>query len=193
MKMDTAEMSLETSLADNLERSIRSEDLLSPVENIPEAVAKNMLPRCEPCLVEVGTLVGFRESKEPLVDFSGNHSGGPLLARSTLPLDKSHSGRHAVLLFEGADWRKPIVVGLLHQPHQPSVSTEHTTVAQQKHVEFEADGDRLVVAAEKEIVLRCGDASITLTRAGKVVIRGTHLVSRSSGMNRIKGGAVHIN
>ena len=47
--------------------------------------------------------------------------------------------------------------------------------------------------AESEIVLRCGEASITLTRAGKVLIRGTYLLSRSSGVNRIKGGSVQIN
>ena len=57
----------------------------------------------------------------------------------------------------------------------------------------ELDGERLVFTADKEIVLRCGDASITLTKAGKVIIRGSYLLSRSSGVNRIKGGSVQIN
>jgi hypothetical protein len=43
------------------------------------------------------------------------------------------------------------------------------------------------------VVLRCGDASITLTQAGKVIIRGNYIVSRSSGYNKIKGAAVDIN
>jgi hypothetical protein len=47
--------------------------------------------------------------------------------------------------------------------------------------------------AGKEIVLRCGDASITLTRAGKILIKGAYVLSRSSGVNRIQGGAVEIN
>ncbi|MEW5071937.1 hypothetical protein AB1P14_09365, partial [Pseudomonas aeruginosa] len=38
-----------------------------------------------------------------------------------------------------------------------------------------------------------GKASITLTRAGKVIIRGAYLSSRSTGVNRIKGGSVQIN
>ena len=42
-------------------------------------------------------------------------------------------------------------------------------------------------------VLVRGKASITLTREGKVLIRGTYLSSRSSGVNRIKGGSVQIN
>jgi hypothetical protein len=49
------------------------------------------------------------------------------------------------------------------------------------------------VSAEREIVLRCGDASITLTRAGKVIIKGRYVVSRSTGYNKIKGATVDIN
>ena len=55
------------------------------------------------------------------------------------------------------------------------------------------DGERLEFSAEREIVLRCGKASITLTREGKVLIKGAYLSSRSSGVNRIKGGSVQIN
>jgi hypothetical protein len=60
-------------------------------------------------------------------------------------------------------------------------------------VEATADGKRVTLTADKEIELRCGKASITLTRAGKVLIRGAYLLSRSSGVNRIKGGSVQIN
>jgi hypothetical protein len=60
-------------------------------------------------------------------------------------------------------------------------------------VRAEIDGERRVIEAEREIVLRCGDASITLTRAGKVIIRGTYILSRSSGYNRMKGAAIDLN
>jgi hypothetical protein len=53
--------------------------------------------------------------------------------------------------------------------------------------------ERLELTASREIVLRCGDASITLTRAGKIILRGAYLLSRSSGVNKIKGGSVQIN
>ena len=46
------------------------------------------------------------------------------------------------------------------------------------------DDDRIELAADREIVLRCGKASITLTSAGKVIISGAYLLSRSSGVNR---------
>jgi hypothetical protein len=41
--------------------------------------------------------------------------------------------------------------------------------------------------------LRCGKSSITLTRAGKVLIEGEYISSRSSGVNRIKGGSIQLN
>jgi len=50
-----------------------------------------------------------------------------------------------------------------------------------------------VLKAKQEIVLECGRASITLTSAGKVLIRGAYLSSRSSGVHRIKGASVEIN
>ena len=55
------------------------------------------------------------------------------------------------------------------------------------------DGERLVLQAEREIELRCGDASLVLTRAGKVILRGNYVVSRSRGVNKIKGAWVDIN
>jgi hypothetical protein len=57
----------------------------------------------------------------------------------------------------------------------------------------DADGQRLVVSAKQQLVLRCGKASITLTKAGKIVISGEHVSSRSSNVNRIVGGSVQIN
>lgn len=58
---------------------------------------------------------------------------------------------------------------------------------------IEVDGERIVLSAEKEIVLQCGEASITLTRSGKIIIRGAYVSSRSTGVNRIQGGSVEIN
>ncbi len=47
----------------------------------------------------------------------------------------------------------------------------------------------MLVSAKDELVLRCGKASITLTRAGKVLIQGSYVSSRSTGVNRVKGVA----
>ena len=42
-------------------------------------------------------------------------------------------------------------------------------------------------------MLRCGQASFVLRRIGRVVIRGTYVETRAKGVNRIKGGSVHLN
>ena len=60
-------------------------------------------------------------------------------------------------------------------------------------VDVDADGERLMVSAREQLVLRCGKASITLTKAGKVLIEGAYVSSRSSGVNRVKGGSVQLN
>ena len=129
-----------------------------------------------------GVLVQLVEDGCPLVDFEGNPEGKPLLASSTVVLRKRDLGREAVLMFEDGDARRPIILGLIQTgaPGTPLVSAE-------------LDGDSLELSAERQIVLRCGEASITLTRAGKVLIRGKYVLSRSSGVNMIKGGIVHLN
>ena len=84
--------------------------------------------------------------------------------------------------------RRPIVMGVLQGASQATSLAKPSA-----SVEVKADGDRYVFSAEREIILRCGDASITLTRAGKVIIKGKYILSRSSGYNKIKGAAVDIN
>jgi hypothetical protein len=60
-------------------------------------------------------------------------------------------------------------------------------------LEVDADGRRVRLEAQDEVVIQCGKASITLRRNGRVVIRGTHVETHSSGTNRIKGGQVRVN
>jgi len=144
--------------------------------------------------VIVGTFVGLSGLGEPLVQHSGNPAGEPRAARSTVPLDASQIGREVVLSFDRGDPRHPIILGVLIRPCEPRSDANASGAAPAPPiVEVQRDGEQLVLTAEKEIVLRCGEASITLTRAGKVLIRGTYLLSRSSGVNRIKGGSVQIN
>jgi hypothetical protein len=144
--------------------------------------------------VVIGLLVGLKGSGELLVDFPANPSGGSVTARSAVALGKHEIGREVALLFEGSDPRRPIIMGLMQplEGVQPE-SSENSRSEKQNPIELEVDGERLVLTANKEIILRCGKASITLTQAGKVLIRGTYLLSRSSGVNRIKGGSVQIN
>jgi hypothetical protein len=68
------------------------------------------------------------------------------------------------------------------------------TAAQEPQViEADIDGRRVRIVARDEIVLECGEASITLRRNGRIVIKGTYVETCSEGTNRIKGGQVRIN
>ena len=89
-------------------------------------------------------------------------------------------------MFVGGDVSKPVVIGVVRERAEGPRDTAG-------HVEFDVDGRRLIVSGKQQIVLRCGKASITLTREGKILMSGTHIVTRASGVNRIKGGSVQIN
>ena len=56
----------------------------------------------------------------------------------------------------------------------------------------EVDG-KVELIGETEVVLRCGPASIRLTPDGRVTIRGTRVLSRSDGPNRVQGASVELN
>jgi hypothetical protein len=132
-----------------------------------------------------GLLTGFSVAGDPLVEFRGNLTGSPVCAHTTAVLSPVDAGKKVLLMFEDADPAKPIIMGvILERPRQARPGDPVTA---------QVDGDTVLVTGDKEIVLQCGEASITLTRAGKVLIRGTYLMSRSSGTNRIKGGSVQIN
>jgi hypothetical protein len=101
--------------------------------------------------------------------------------------------QHAVVIFEGGDRTKPIVIGLI-APIAPEAPVAQPEEPQQPPViEADVDGKRVRVTAQDEIVLQCGSASITLRRNGRVVVRGTYVETHSDGTNRIKGGQVQIN
>ena len=144
--------------------------------------------------VIVGTLAGVNDSGEPLVQHPLDRSGRIILARTTVPLDHGQVGRHVVIAFEEGDLARPIVLGVVCRPDD-SLAAESIRQPPTVRLPVKAavDGEQLVLSADREIVLQCGEASITLTRAGKILLRGTYLLSRASGVNRIKGGSVQIN
>jgi len=102
-------------------------------------------------------------------------------------LHGAHIGHEVLIVLEHNDPTRPIVIGVLQGA--PGLPLREVPV----QVEVDADGQRMIVSAKEQLVLRCGKASITLTKAGKVLIEGSYLLSRSSGVNRIKGGSVQLN
>ena len=155
-------------------KSSRNEQTAAPCAT--ERLADSRLPS-----VIVGRIAAFQESGVPLVDFPGNASGRLVSAQALVPVTAADTGRNVALTFEDSDSSLPIIVGLFQTP----------TLAPQREVKL--DDESLVLSAKKEVVIRCGKASITLTSAGKVLIQGEYLLSRSSGVNKIRGGSIQLN
>jgi hypothetical protein len=133
-------------------------------------------PPSRPPRILLGRLAALSASGEPLVEFEGS-GPVPLPALATAAYGKAEIGAAVALAFIEDDPHRPLLLGCLHAP---------ATGLQ------DASG-RTVISGEREVTLRCGAASITLTKAGKVIIQGAYISSRSTGAHRIRGGTVHIN
>lgn len=160
------------------------------------------LPRLSPGEIILGTLSGIDTQGQPLVDYPANPVRHALTAVSTLGITKQHIGRQVALLFANGDPASPVIMGLIHSPLDALLESYEVALPQDE-AQAEApvarvddvtiDGKRIVLEGREEIVLKCGEASITLTKAGKILILGKYLLNRASGVNRIMGGSVQVN
>ena len=115
------------------------------------------------------------------------------IVKSLVSINPNDAGKEVLISFDHGMLSFPVITGkvqtLSHEPNDIEVSMSSATdfgLSLDKK-------DKLVFKAEKEIVLECGKSSITLTKAGKVLIKGAYVLSRSTGANRIKGGSVQLN
>lgn len=174
----------ELMLADADDTGLSGEtDALTPLLAArPAVLTTHALPE-----VVIGELIAIADDgRSPLVLYPGQPGTAALRARAVLDLHGAHIGKQVVLSFENGDAGRPIVMGVLRQPDSQPLEAPG-------QVQIDADGERMVVSAKEQLVLQCGKASITLTKAGKVLIQGSYLSSRSTGVNRIKGGSVQLN
>ncbi len=176
-------------LADSAAQSLAADDFAALAQRpVAQALRLHMpvMPVTSPAVSPtLAVLHGFDLLDQPVLSSLSAHPGELVSARSATPLLHQHIGRQVLVLFADGDTRQPIITGVIEtQPLRQAATTPAAVVA---------DGTRQLIEAEREVVLRCGDASITLTRAGKVIIKGHYILSRSSGANKIKGAAVDIN
>jgi hypothetical protein len=155
-----------------------------------EAVSALVLsaPAIRPAEVVIGRIVDSGSDGEPIVDFPENPAGKPVPAVATARYDLESVGREVALMFISGDSSRPLAIGVVTNPGR-----NDAVDASEAAVEPDEPPERLTFAASREIILQCGRASIVLSRAGKVLIRGAYLSLRSSGMQRITGASVHIN
>ncbi|HUD34263.1 MAG TPA: DUF6484 domain-containing protein [Variovorax sp.] len=169
----------------DIDAEVAHVDLLAPLLRAPPSAS----PR-ETKAAEVGELMALDASSGTAwVRIAGTPNADVVAARSVVDLHAAHVGREVLLDFIGGDASRPVIVGVFAGAGAsgwPDARTPNT-------VQIDADGARLIVGAKDQLVLRCGKASITLTKAGKVLIEGSYVLSRSTGVNRVKGGSVQLN
>ncbi|ADI85927.1 hypothetical protein KIP69_15450 [Geobacter sulfurreducens] len=145
----------------------------------------------------VGRIVSATDNRF-IVDYPEN-SLGPIAARLTTSvknrlLDTGNpAGKEILLAFENNDPGQPIIVDTMYSLLDEIADATAAETAKAVPNEVIVDGTRITFDAREEIELKCGKASIVLTSAGKVIIKGAYLLSQSSGENRIKGASVGIN
>ena len=112
-------------------------------------------------------------------------AGGPAIVLNpgerVLFVPPDHDGERGCVL--GTIGRYTVTSPAIDQPVSSTVASQPTGPHEQV----------LQLCADKRISLTCGEASITLTAEGAILIRGAKVVSRSKGLNRIKGASVLIN
>ncbi|NHZ38477.1 DUF6484 domain-containing protein [Massilia rubra] len=135
--------------------------------------------------IAVGTFDGIGTDGGALVSIA-TFGLSRIRARSISPLDPSNIGQALALGFEGGDPMQPIILGLMLAA--PAVSTPAHSSS-----EVLLDGKRVVLTAEHEIELRCGEAALILCADGRIQLRGTYITSHASATQRILGGSVNIN
>lgn len=158
--------------------------------------------------VIIGQFIRLGSTGEPVVDFVLNSCSRSYSAISTISLTQRQIGRKVALMFMEGDMSKPIIIGLIHSALQEIIENfelTNATVASSEantevgndikgaETEMRLDGKRVILEAQEEVVLKCGDASITLNKSGKISIRGKYILNRSTGVNRILGGSVQVN
>ena len=126
--------------------------------------------------------------------------GGEMRARvlaqvARIDLDRALDQAIPLLIAcEDGDRTLPIILGLVAlsapAPIEPAPVVDKVAGVMSVVTE---DGGVVTITGKERLVLRCGEASVSLTSSGEVIIDGAYVASISSGVNKIRGGQVRIN
>ena len=179
------------------------------IEKLLEAEG-NKIPRGELLAGEYLGLNDLGQPKVGLIDYPGVVT---LAQVSMIPLEGIAPGREVALMLAQGSSMDFVLIGLIHRPGQlflekviaatkstlPDSSGDQQVFdlalpqVEQSTLGASIDGERILLDAKEEIVLRCGESSITLSKNGKISIRGKYILNRATGVNRILGGSVQVN
>ena len=117
---------------------------------------------------------------------------GRLFTCETLKLNAGpalsfREGVDVAFISENGDEQTGFVLGIIERPDAIPSSVASATI--------DRDGEASIIKiqARQRLELTCGRAALTMNADGTVVLKGTTVVSRASGLNKIRGAAVRIN
>ncbi|WP_341645989.1 DUF6484 domain-containing protein [Thauera sp. SDU_THAU2] len=136
----------------------------------------------------IGTLHHIDEAGHAQVQ-PDNVKEGPFPALSMVPLKQEDVGTaRFVLGFQDGNPRKPVILGRVWVP-----PADAPIVPEASEASTESPSRRIVLQADEELELRCGEAVILLQADGRIQLRGRYITSHAEAGQRIRGGSVQIN
>jgi Domain of unknown function (DUF6484) len=160
---------------------------------LDRVVSQSLLPARHADGIAIGVLHSLADPGGARICLATLLGAATVHARSLVPLMAAHLGAQVAVGFEGGDTQRPIILGLMlaQPPEAPLTLAKGNTATQPS--EAVVDGQRVVLRAEHEIELRCGEAAIVLSADGHIQLRGTYITSHASATQRILGGSVNVN
>lgn len=138
----------------------------------------------------LGRLIDFDDNKFPLVEVINGQKSEIYQAYSCVKLTSRRLGDKVVLVIAENE-SMPIITGVI-ESDPVEIELNHSEKSLSKNV-IKLDGNVLNLKAVEQISLECGQARISLTKDGKITIKGKYLLSRAKKANRIQGGSVELN
>lgn len=159
---------------------------------VASLLARDVTPARQQALVHgvvIGTLLELLPDGKVRIAVP-SHGISDMRATPVCALTALHEGGQIAVMFEQGDTTRALVIGPMAGGDVASKAADHGEPALREAV---IDDERILIEAEHEIELRCGEAAIILTRDGRILLRGTYISSHASATQRIRGGAVQIN
>ncbi|MCA9693854.1 MAG: hypothetical protein KC636_29980 [Myxococcales bacterium] len=145
-----------------------------------------------------GRVIGWGDDGRPLVRLDDEDAPQPaeLVAPLTeVELDEAIACGLPVIAWLPRGSGAPHIVGVVRPPRRPSLADgdallERAPRPSTRPLSVEQDGERVVITAPRELLLRCGAATVLLTADGRVRIKGLDITTRATRDNRVLGGKV---
>lgn len=139
--------------------------------------------------VALALIQAVNSQGEVLLDLDLDGTTTAVWASVAGAIDESSIGRTAVVMFIAGEWARPLVIGLVHSGD----AAQARAAAEAAPPAAAAPEKRVVVEAGDALTLKCGKASLTMQKNGRMILRGTDIASYASGTQRINGAIVEVN